>query len=189
MSQQPQKIEQNEPGDEKLMQLISYLDGELDDAQSQMIEQSLINDPDMRSHCEILSRTWGILDVLENVSASPNFTQSTLSTLSTEVVAQQRQSAKSVVRDLFNSLYASTARFKILPCFLAGLLGASAGLMVSSRWQQNGKLPEKAAIDTIVLEHLDMLLKDDLYREVPDLESLKELQLDSGSAGDGRDAP
>ena len=189
MSKQPQKIEQEEPVDEKLTQLISYLDGELDDDETDLIERALINDPDMRSHADILSRTWGMLDVLEDVSASCNFTQSTLATISTDFVAEQKQSPKTRARSLLSDLVTACARYKVLPCFLAGVLGAAIGLMVSDRIQQRRMQSEEAAIDAIVLEHLDMLLKDDLYREVPDLESLKTLQLDSGNSNDETETP
>ena len=76
------------PVDERLTQIVSYLDGELDETQMNAFEQDLINDPEMRSHADILSRTWGMLDALEEVSASRQFTQQTMATITAEVVEE-----------------------------------------------------------------------------------------------------
>lgn len=185
MSQQPQKIDEDEPADERLTQLVSYLDGELDDTQMDQIEQSLINDPDMRSHADILSRTWAMLDSLEDVAASKKFTQATLETVSTEAVTEKQNSSTSV----FRRAVTACARYKILPCFLAGVIGASAGLMATDRMQQKRQQSEEVATDAFVLENLDVLLKDDLYREVPNVAKLKSLRLESGNSRDVKETP
>lgn len=183
MSQSPQQLDDNDPVDDQLTQLVSYLDGELSDDQADVLERTMIEDPDMRSHADILSRTWAMLDDLEEVSASQQFTQATLATISAESVTAKQQAPGNFRRSLLEAF----ARYKVLPCFLLGVLGVSAGMMFSDRAQTRRlQRSEEAAAnvnrDKLVLEKLDLLLKDDLYRIVPDAVALKQLQLDSAGS-------
>ena len=187
MSQSPKQLDDDEPVDERLAQLVSYLDGELDDTQSDQIERTIINDPDMRSHADILSRTWAMLDDLEEVSASKHFTQATLETISTEAVAAEREAPGSFRRSLIEAF----ARYKVLPCFLLGVLGVTAGMMLSGnaqerRLERSEETAEAVKRDALVVEKLDMLLKDDLYRIVPSAEALQQLNLDRGEQQAGQ---
>lgn len=169
MSSHIQDAEREEPADRQLVELVGYLDGELDGTQMDLIERELINDPDLRSHADILSRTWALLDVLEEVPASRQFTKDTMATVSSTMVAEQRVSWRHRLR----SLLGTCARYKVLTFFAAGVIGAITGLLLGRRllFQQ----PRTA--DALVLENLDMLLNDPLYREVPDAESLRRLQI------------
>lgn len=180
MSNSQTQIDDDEPIDEQLTKLVSYLDGELSDAQTDQVERTLIDDPNMRSHADILSRTWAMLDDLEEVSASKQFTQDTLATISTEAVAAEQKVPGHVRRGFFEAM----ARYKILPCFLLGVLGAAAGMMFSERaderrLERSEEVAAAVARDALVVENLDMLLKDDLYRIVPDAETLQDLKLDN----------
>ncbi len=190
MSQSPQQLDEDEPVDEQLTQLVSYLDGELDDTQADEIERNIINDPDMRSHVDILSRTWAMLDDLEEVSASQQFTQATLATISTEAVAAERETPGNAKRSLIEAF----ARYKVLPCFLLGVLGVTAGMMLSGRLHERRlnrfeETAEAVARDALVVEKLDMLLKDDLYRIVPSAEALQQLNLDDGNGPAAEENP
>jgi anti-sigma factor RsiW len=190
MSTSPQKIDDDDPVDERLTQLVSYLDGELNDTQMDDVEQSLINDPDMRSHADILSRTWAMLDTLGEVSASKNFTKATLATISIDAAATQHHTPGS----RFNSLLGALARYKVLPCFLLGVLGATAGFFISEqaharRLQRSEEFAAEFAKDHLVTQHLDMLLKDDLYRIVPDAEALRQLKFQVDPTNDGKENP
>lgn len=187
MSQSPQQLDDNDPVDDRLTQLVSYLDGELSDDQADVLERTMIDDPDMRSHADILSRTWAMLDDLEEVSASQKFTQATLETISAESVTAKQQDPGNYRRSLLEAF----ARYKVLPCFLLGVLGVSAGMMFSDRAQSRRlHRSEEAAAnverDKLVVEKLDLLLKDDLYRIVPDADALKQLQLDAAANSDSQ---
>ncbi|MEZ6133197.1 MAG: hypothetical protein R3C59_31405 [Planctomycetaceae bacterium] len=180
MSTQTQDPEHEEPVNERLAQLVGYLDGELDGTQMDLVEQQLINDPEMRSHADILSRTWALLDVLEDSEpAGQRFTVDTLATVSTEAVAEMSTSTRHRIRSLLEAF----ARHKVLTFFLAGVLGGAAGLGLARQFTVSEQNSETAA-DAIILEQLDMLLNDELYREVPDVTALKEVRLHSRPATD-----
>ncbi len=170
--EQHSEIDENEPVDDTLTQIVSYLDGELDETQMNAFERDLINDPQMRSHADILSRTWGMLDSLEEVSASTNFTQGTLATISAEVADTQSQLQQQPGR-----LVAALVRYRIVPSFLIGLLAASIGLGISQRVQERRERKGDAAVTKMALQNLDMLSQIELYNLVPDANQLKELQL------------
>ena len=166
-------IEEEDHPDGAETQIISYLDGELDDTQMNEVEQRLINDPDMRSHADILSRTWSLLDDLDDVSASRQFTQETLATISAETVTAESARAGAG----FRKFKQFVARYRILPCFVAGLIGGAAGLMLSQMAWEKRQERGKAATNRVVLENFELLQSTDLYSIVPDVESLKELDL------------
>jgi anti-sigma factor RsiW len=184
MSSQIQDAEHEEPADEQLVELVGYLDGELDGTQMDLIERELINDPDLRSHADILSRTWALLDVLEEAPASRQFTQDTMATVSSTMVAERDFSWRHRLR----SLLASCARYKVLTFFAAGVAGALIGLFLANRTPFQKSRAADAA-DALVLEKLDMLINDPLYREVPDAESLRRLQISVRSTPELGDKP
>jgi hypothetical protein len=61
--------------------LAAYLDGELDDAQTQAIEQVLASSEVARHEVDMLSRTWDMLNALPTHKASEEFTQKTVTSL------------------------------------------------------------------------------------------------------------
>src|SRR5258708_38600425 len=61
--------------------LTDYLDGELDDAQTQEIEQVLAASEVARHEIDMLSRTWDALSVLPTHKASGEFTRKTMTNL------------------------------------------------------------------------------------------------------------
>jgi ferric-dicitrate binding protein FerR (iron transport regulator) len=52
-------------------QLVAYLDGELDVAESRRIEQLLATDPQVRQKLQALERTWELLDRLQSRALLP----------------------------------------------------------------------------------------------------------------------
>ncbi|MEZ6124941.1 MAG: hypothetical protein R3C49_17485 [Planctomycetaceae bacterium] len=175
MSKSAVHSEFDEPVDERLTQLVSYLDGELDDTEQDAIERALIGDPEMRSHADILSRTWAMLDELEEVTVSRSFTQATLATVSTQMAVEKQTQGE----HLFSRLARLSARYRILPCFLAGVIGTSAGLWVSHRVQERRQQSPDAVRDALVLQKLDLLMNDGRYRVIPDVDSLQKVQLNT----------
>ena len=69
--------------DEKA-ELVAYLDGELDDAATQVVEAKIATNPDARAELDALKQTWGMLDFLPKASPSPNFTNRTMERLTLE---------------------------------------------------------------------------------------------------------
>lgn len=164
------------PLDEELTQLISYLDGEMDAGQMTEIETRLVSNPAMRSHADILSKTWSMLDDLDEVPASEAFTQQTMASIATEVVTSEQALAKTSalvsVRDFL-------VGYKIVPSFLIGLLAGGIGLFLSSSMQEQRirKRGGEVEVDRMVLDNIDFLPDAGLYEIVPDAETLTSLQL------------
>jgi anti-sigma factor RsiW len=171
MSEQPENLD--EPLDEKLTELVSYLDGELDDTQMNEVEQILITDAAARSHADILSRTWALLDSLEEVSASGQFTQETLATISAEVIKDEGGPSGKRLKDLTTAL----ARYQIVPYFLLGVLGAGVGLTMAGTAEENREA--ESNVEAVALQHIDLLPSIELYDLVPNVDALKELGLSS----------
>ena len=165
-------IEDDDLNDEKLTEIVSYLDGELDDTQMVEIEQRLIQDPDMRSHADILSRTWALLDELDEVSASQRFTQDTLATVSAE--SAKKDDVRPQQRWKLFALFLS--KYKVLPCFLAGLIGGAGGLMISEQFIGARQKHPGHSTNNVLLENYDLLQRLDSYLSVPNADSLRALQ-------------
>ena len=171
MPEQPENLD--EPLDEKLTELVSYLDGELNDTQMDAVEHVLITDAAARSHADILSRTWALLDSLEEVSASGQFTQETLATISAEVVKDDGAPSGRRLKDLAVKL----ARYQIVPCFLLGVLGAGVGLTMAGTAKEEREA--ETNVEAVALEHIDLLPSIELYDLVPNVDALKALNLSS----------
>ncbi len=160
--------------DTRLIDLVSYLDGELPNDQAEEIERQLISDPILRSDADILSRTWAMLDSLDEVSGSRQFTESTL-----KCVAAESQSLPVAQRVRSFQLLKVLARYHVLPLFLMGVAFAAAGLMAASWTESNAVVTDEQAIDRLVLQEFDMLKNLELYQRVPDAETLQQLELPS----------
>ena len=178
MSEKPQ-IEQEVP-DEGLTRIVSYLDGELDDTQMNEVEVDLINDPDLRSHADILSRTWALLDQLDEVSASEEFTKDTLATIAAETVTADDAPADSRAR--LRQFWSRLAQYKVLPCFLAGLIGGVVGLIVSGQAWEKRQATGEQAVTRIVLDNFELVRRADIYSAVPSLKELEALELPDAEA-------
>ena len=61
-----------------LEELTAYLDGELETADQQLVEQRLSKDANYRNELQQLQRTWDALDTLPTPQPNQSFTQSTL---------------------------------------------------------------------------------------------------------------
>jgi anti-sigma factor RsiW len=75
--------------DEKA-ELVAYLDGELDDSATQIIETKIATNPDVRAELDALKQAWGLLDFLPKASPSPNFTNRTLERLTLEALPPRK---------------------------------------------------------------------------------------------------
>lgn len=76
--------------------LVAYLDGELDAAQTRAVEDRLSSDADYRRQLRDLQRAWDLLDQLPTAEVDDTFTQTTLAMVAVSASedveqAQQRQ--------------------------------------------------------------------------------------------------
>lgn len=142
--------------------LVAYLDGELDEAETQDVEETLTNDPLARARVEELMSTWDFLDHLPRVAATEDFTDRTL----TAVQAVQTQSA---------STQQTNARSPTVKqaLTLSGWLGGAALLAAFCFLMTNQWLPSE--YDELV-EELPLIENLHLYTEVEDVEYLETLQ-------------
>lgn len=159
----------------QLVDLVSYLDGELPNDQAESFERQLVSDSVMRSDADILSRTWAMLDSLDDVSGSRQFTQSTLQIVAAETKSQP------VTRQVRSfRLLKMLAEFHVLPLFLLGALCAATGLlMAQSATERRSKKSEELAVDKIILNDFDMLQNLELYQRVPSADVLTGLTISS----------
>ena len=178
MSDQPASDEDSE---ERLTEIVSYLDGELEDTQMNEVEHRLISDSNLRDEADLLSRTWAMLDELEEVSASKQFTEDTLATVTSQNAAEPDAGPRPGVRRLLRAL----AQYKVVPCFLLGLVMGTGGLMFSRSQAHKQQNSGDAAISRAALDNFDLLMNVELYSAVPGVEELKQLNLASGNTDSG----
>lgn len=167
--------------EEELTQLVSYLDGELDESQMTHVESRLATDTGMRSHADILSRTWSMLDSIDDVSVSDAFTQDTMATIQAEAATVKTDSrARSAPHRILTSL----STYKVVPSFVLGLIAGLIGLGLSAR--APGRPPEARGengpqedrlLNQIVIDHLDVLRNAQHYEEIPSAEQLRNVEL------------
>ena len=89
-SSHPEHDREPSPSDE---QLVSYLDGELDEGTARRIETLVADDPELRRRLSELSSVWDMLDELGRAKTEENFTETTLElvALKAEEDAEQQQ--------------------------------------------------------------------------------------------------
>ena len=126
--------------------LVAYLDGELDEAATQQIEQVLAVSEVARHEVDMLSRTWDMLDVLPTHKASQDFTRKTITSL---------RAAEAKGPGLFGQKFQRNARRGAVLVFWAGILTAcgSLGFMATNRWVPNEA--EQLIDDYDVINNLD----------------------------------
>ena len=140
-------------------QLVAYLDGELDPESSRRIEALLASDAEVRRRLQSLERTWDLLDELDAAPVGGPFTQSTL-----EMVAVAAH--EDVERDRAE---APGRRRRRALTVSGGLLAAAAAgflAVVFSAPDPNRRL----------LEDLPVLENFDEYRQIENIEFLRELR-------------
>ncbi len=153
-------------------ELVAYLDGELDAEQSRRIEERAAAEPNARRMLEELDRTWHMLDELDALPASDDFTRTTLEMVALAASEDvEKAKAQQPRRRLRAGLWA-----------VAGLLGAAAAgfLIVTSL------IPDPNAQ---LLQDLPILENFDQYREIDSIEFLRSLnkeKLFAEDADEGR---
>jgi anti-sigma factor RsiW len=141
--------------------LVAYLDGELEEPQSQELEQVLAESVVARHEVDMLSRTWDLLNVLPGVKASEEFSRKTLSSLR----AAEAPSKSQLGDELWNKI----RKGAVLAGGVALLLGAAAlSFQATRHW-----LPDE---NEELLNDFDVINNLDDYSEVGDIEFLKILK-------------
>lgn len=141
--------------------LVAYLDGELEEPQSQGVEQALAESVVARHEVDMLSRTWDLLNVLPGVKASEEFSRKTLSSLR----AAEAPSKSQLGGELWNKIRKSA----VLAGGVALIFGAGVLCFQATRhW-----VPDEHAE---LLNDFDVINNLDDYSEVGDIEFLKILK-------------
>ena len=71
-------------------ELTAYLDGELDAADAQRVEQRLGTDPEYRAELQALQKTWDLFDAFPAGEANASFTQTTMEMIVGDAIKQVR---------------------------------------------------------------------------------------------------
>lgn len=139
--------------------LVAYLDGELDPQEASEIDQALIDSPVARNEVEMLTRTWEMLELLPNQTASDEFTQTTMQT----VRLSEETPPSASISDYYPQIRWGLMAVSWLVCVT---LASWAGFMISNEWTPN---PSEQLIDD-----LPVIQNYELYRtlEVEDAEKI-----------------
>ncbi len=163
-----EEIEGNE--NPQITELVAYLDGELPEQEADRVERLLQANAPLRRDAECLDQTWKLLDSLESATASGEFTQKTLSSISA-IVDSGESGIQNAGRWSLKKLLPGTVLAQLLIWCLAGFLACSSGLMLSQ--QARGKRLEST--DEKILKELDLYLKYPKLWRIPDVQFLKDV--------------
>lgn len=140
--------------------LTAYLDGELDEKRAAEIELKLTRSEYARREVEILSRTWDMLGLLPQPNVSGEFSRKTMA------IAQQAdepQSGRNQNLLRWGKRIACLSGWGVALC-----LAATAGYQITNRL-----IPDKSRM---LVEELPIIDNLDNYREVGDVEFLRQLR-------------
>jgi hypothetical protein len=143
--------------------LVAYLDNELSPEESSEIDQALIDSPVARHEVEMLTRTWEMLELLPNQTASDEFTATTMQT----VRLSEESQPTFTIEDYYPQIRAGVMAVAWLVCVT---LASWAGFMIANVWTPN---PADQLIDD-----LPVIQNYDQYRslEVDDAEKIEFLK-------------
>lgn len=150
-----EKQPERRPSEEELT---AYLDGELDAASSQALEEQLVRDPLLQAEVAGLDRAWSMLETLPRAEAPRFFASSTL-----EMVALTAE------RDISGSRSKKSRLGPFWPLAVASVLILALGGYAAGRWiwpDPNRQLLK----DLAILEHLDA------YRKAGNIDYLRRLE-------------
>ena len=163
--------------DPQTADLVAYLDGELPEQDADRVENLLLTNPPLRRNAETLDRTWQLLNSLEEATASGEFTQKTLVSISTVSAGSDADSTTDRRQLLSKQLPWSVITRGLIWC-LAGFVACSAGLLLSRTARHQRTDPTDAKI----LEDLDLYQQYPKLWRIPDVEFLKEVSENTQSS-------
>jgi hypothetical protein len=140
--------------------LVAYLDGELDDASTEEIEQTLAHSAEARHEVDMLTRTWELLDTLPKSKASDEFSERTLSSIKVNDIKQSG----------FGWFHPANWRRHMYPIFwgFSLIVAATVGFSVL-RYGISGESEQ-------LVEELPLIDNYNVYSDIVDVEFLQELQ-------------
>lgn len=162
--------------DPQLTQLVAYLDGELPAEASEQIEQQLSSDPPLRQQAESLDRTWQMLGLLEEVSASAEFVGKTLATIQTLPAAE---SGSATAPSGLQSLLSRSRLLTLTAGLVLGFVATAAGLGLS----RDDGLQSSRRQDVEILQQLELLQQYPQLRSIPNEAYLQELAAAATAGG------
>jgi len=141
--------------DERVEEIVAYLDGEADDASADSIEQQMARDPGVRREIDSLQRAWDMLELLDMPKPSGDFSRQTVQLATQSVKAE----AVPIIK----------RRVWFLPAIWS--IGAIAAF--TAGWFLTMGRP---SVERRINEELPILEKLDAYRATGDIEFLKRLK-------------
>lgn len=157
----------DETQDDFPVDLVAYLDGELDAAKTRAVEDRLSSDADYRRQLRDLQRAWDLLDQLPKAEVADTFTQTTLAMVavsaSDDVVQARQRRVRTRRRWWWTGGIAATV------AFAAGY--AAVSIVVS---RENRRL----------LRDLPVIQRLDEYRYADSVEFLRQLEREGVFAED-----
>lgn len=148
--------------DEDRANLSAYLDGELDEEATQLLEAKISQDPAARAEVESIKQAWAMLEYLPRPTPSATFTHRTMERLSLERPAARQTGKMAVARR----------------SWAKGVLWAAALLMIAAAGYLVGErlaAPDAPDADEPLVQHLRIIERWRAYEMVDDLEFLKSL--------------
>ncbi len=141
--------------------LAAYLDGELDEKRAAEIELKLTRSEYARREVEILSRTWDMLGLLPQPNVSGEFSRKTMAIARQAEEPQFYDKSKDAIR--WGRRVACLSGWGMALC-----LAASMGYQITNRL-----IPDKSRM---LVEELPIIENLDNYREIGDVEFLRQLR-------------
>ena len=139
--------------------LVAYLDGELDEAATLVVERALAESPVIRREIDKLTRTFELLDELPREKVSEEFTDRTLATIQVEHETGERPAEPWLKR---------LPQGMIIACWVATLAASVIlGVVLSERWGDDES-------DRLI-EELPLVKNLDVYTELENIDYLREL--------------
>ncbi len=162
------------PSDPATEELVAYLDGELSPPDAESLATRLGLDPKLRAQAESLQRTWDILDILPQPQPSASFASRTVSQML--VVPAAGGNVQSILAAPANSaLAASPLQRSGASFWLASFLTIAAAGFGGYFAHQAYAPAAKLAVMEVPTEDVPLMKNLRLYRNVDDMEYLKQL--------------
>lgn len=186
------KDERREPDaepDPRDVELIAYLDGELDAADARRVEDALDADPKLRMRADALKRSYDLLDYLPKPEPSPTFATRTMDRLPASVSAAAKAVAATATTPIPHASHLGTPALAdsaslMRPGFpwawslgigLAVVVALGAGYFGASAARSHGESDRDAGVDSLPLSDVHAVENLPLYAAVDDLAFLHEL--------------
>ena len=142
--------------------LTAYLDGELDEKEASEIEQKLTRSEVARRDVDILARTWDMLSLLPRPNVTEDFSRKTME------IAKQAEEPRLLDR---TKEWAKQGRRL---AYLVGWTTALSVAAVAGYQITNRVIPDESRM---LVEELPIIENLDSYREIGDVEFLRQLNM------------